>query len=152
MFKELTLQNIWKSDMPVENGRRFKFKSAVWGPTLVEGLRRQSSFLLIFQDGLRPQDTYFLNFFFQKCVKDGWLQWRAQSLKIFFWKILALESSKVERDRHFPRWISPIFWLFFQNFFSSTESFNPPIVARKLFRSRRFRFCSKGLKYDQTLV
>jgi hypothetical protein len=39
MFKELTLQNIWKSDMPVENGRRFKFKSAVWGPTLVEGLR-----------------------------------------------------------------------------------------------------------------
>jgi hypothetical protein len=39
MFKEFTLQNIWKSDMPVENGRRFKFKSAVWGPTLVEGLR-----------------------------------------------------------------------------------------------------------------
>ena len=38
MFKEFTLQNIWKSDMPVENGRRFKFKSAVWGPTLVEGL------------------------------------------------------------------------------------------------------------------
>ena len=32
MFKEFTLQNIWKSDMPVENGRRFKFKSAVWGP------------------------------------------------------------------------------------------------------------------------
>ena len=25
--------------MPVENGRRFKFKSAVWGPTLVGGLR-----------------------------------------------------------------------------------------------------------------
>jgi len=41
MFKELTLQNIWESDMPVENGRRFKFKSAVWGPTLVEGLNIQ---------------------------------------------------------------------------------------------------------------
>jgi hypothetical protein len=27
--------------MPVENGRRFKFKSAVWGPTLVEGLSKQ---------------------------------------------------------------------------------------------------------------
>jgi hypothetical protein len=39
MFKELTLQNIWESVMPVENDRRFKFKSAVWGPTLVEGLR-----------------------------------------------------------------------------------------------------------------
>ena len=40
MFKELTLQNIWESDMPVENGRRFKFKSAVWGPTPVEGLTK----------------------------------------------------------------------------------------------------------------
>jgi hypothetical protein len=38
MFKELTLQNIWESVVPVEKNRRFKFKSAVWGPTLVEGL------------------------------------------------------------------------------------------------------------------
>jgi len=38
MFKELTLQNIWKSEMPVENGRRFKLKSTLWWPTLVEGL------------------------------------------------------------------------------------------------------------------
>ena len=45
MFKEFTLQNIWESDMPVENGRRFKFKSAVWGPTLVEGLRVSKLFL-----------------------------------------------------------------------------------------------------------
>ena len=42
MFKELTLQNIWESDMPVENVRRLKFKSAVWGPTLVEGLLVQA--------------------------------------------------------------------------------------------------------------
>jgi hypothetical protein len=39
MFKELTLQNIWESEMPVENGSTFKFKSTLWWPTLVEGLK-----------------------------------------------------------------------------------------------------------------
>jgi hypothetical protein len=38
MFKELTLQNIWESEMPVENNSTFKFKSTLWWPTLVEGL------------------------------------------------------------------------------------------------------------------
>jgi hypothetical protein len=46
MFKELTLQNIWESEMPVENGSTFKFKSTLWWPTLVEGL---SSGLLKFK-------------------------------------------------------------------------------------------------------
>jgi hypothetical protein len=39
MFKELTLQNIWESVMPVENGSTFKIKSTLWWPTLVEGLK-----------------------------------------------------------------------------------------------------------------
>jgi hypothetical protein len=39
MFKELTLQNIGESEMPVENGSTFKFKSTLWWPTLVEGLK-----------------------------------------------------------------------------------------------------------------
>jgi hypothetical protein len=60
-------------------------------------------------------------------------------LKKIFSKILALDSFKVEQDRHFPRWISSIFWLFFENFFSPTESFNPLVVARKKFRSRRYK-------------
>jgi hypothetical protein len=38
MFKELTLQNIWESDIPVENGSTFKIKSTLWWPVLVEGL------------------------------------------------------------------------------------------------------------------
>jgi hypothetical protein len=38
MFKEVTLQNIWESDMPVENGSTFKIKSTLWWPVLVEGL------------------------------------------------------------------------------------------------------------------
>ena len=38
MFKELTLQNIWESDMPLENGSTFKFKSTLWWPVLVDGL------------------------------------------------------------------------------------------------------------------
>jgi hypothetical protein len=40
MFKELTLQNIWESVMPVENDSTFKFKSTQWWPTLVEGLSK----------------------------------------------------------------------------------------------------------------
>jgi hypothetical protein len=39
MFKELTLQNIWESEMPVENGSTFKFKLTLWWPTLVDELR-----------------------------------------------------------------------------------------------------------------
>ena len=109
------------------------------GNSSLTSLRKQSSFLSIFQDGLRPQGTFFFEYFFKKCVKEGWLQWHAKSLKFFFCKTLALESSKVERDRHFPRWISPIFQLFFQNFFRSTQSFNPSVVTRKLFRSCRYK-------------
>jgi hypothetical protein len=40
MFKELTLQNIWKSVMSVENDSTLKFKSTLWWPTLVEGLTK----------------------------------------------------------------------------------------------------------------
>ena len=39
MFKELTLQNIWESVIPVENGSTFKTKSTLWWPVLVEGLK-----------------------------------------------------------------------------------------------------------------
>jgi hypothetical protein len=42
MFKEVTLQNIWESDMPVENGSTFKIKSTLWWPVLVEGLKMKS--------------------------------------------------------------------------------------------------------------
>ena len=38
MFKEVTLQNIWESDMPVETGSTFKIISTLWWPVLVEGL------------------------------------------------------------------------------------------------------------------
>ena len=38
MFKELTLQKIWESVMPVENDSTLKFKSTLWWPVLVEGL------------------------------------------------------------------------------------------------------------------
>lgn len=40
------LQNIWESDMLVENGRRCKLKSAVWRRVLVEGLSQFFLFLL----------------------------------------------------------------------------------------------------------
>ena len=42
MLKELILQNIWESDIPVENGSTFKIKSTLWWPVLVEGLRKVS--------------------------------------------------------------------------------------------------------------
>ena len=102
-------------------------------------LRRKSSFLAIFQDGLRPQGTNFFENFFSKCVQEGWFQRPAKSFENFFCKILAVESSKVERDRHFPRRISPIFQLFFQNFFTPTQSLNPSLVTGKQFRSRRYK-------------
>ena len=38
MSKGLTLQNIWESKIPVENGSTFKFKSTVWRSTRIEGL------------------------------------------------------------------------------------------------------------------
>ena len=43
MFKELTLQNIWESVMPVENDSTLKVKSTLWWPTLVEGLSTLNS-------------------------------------------------------------------------------------------------------------
>jgi hypothetical protein len=94
-------------------------------------LRRKSSFLAIFQDGLRPQGLNFFEFFFLNVFRRVGSSDRQRVLKFFFYKILAVESSKVERDRHFPRWISSIFKLFFQNFFSPTQSFNPSLVTRK---------------------
>jgi hypothetical protein len=39
MFKELLLQNIWESDIKVENGSTFKIKSTLRWPVLVEGLK-----------------------------------------------------------------------------------------------------------------
>ena len=39
MSKGFTLQNIWESKIPVENGSTFKFKSTVWRSTRIEGLR-----------------------------------------------------------------------------------------------------------------
>ena len=42
MLKELILQNIWESDIPVENGSTFKIKSTLWWPVLVEGLSLRS--------------------------------------------------------------------------------------------------------------
>jgi hypothetical protein len=46
MVKGSTLQNIWESKTRVENGSTFKFKSAVWGPTLVEGLNLFTKYFL----------------------------------------------------------------------------------------------------------
>lgn len=39
MFKELTLQKIWESDIRVENGNTFKIKLTLWWPVLIEGLK-----------------------------------------------------------------------------------------------------------------
>ena len=50
MSKGFTLQNIWESKIPVENGSTFKFKSTVWRSTRIEGLSgeviRKNAFLL----------------------------------------------------------------------------------------------------------
>ena len=58
MFKELTLQNIWESEMPVENGSTSKFKSTLWWPTLVEGLKPISTQVIHSKKMLKTLNFY----------------------------------------------------------------------------------------------
>jgi len=74
MFKELTLQNIWKSEMPVENGRRFKLKSTLWcwGRQLTSRSSGQ----------VRSGQLLFSN----RLVRSGQVRSVGQFLQTFFYK------------------------------------------------------------------
>lgn len=76
--------------MPVENGRRFKLKSAVWWPVLVEGLKTlgflQNLFFKIRINDSQKEAFWQFNFMFQ---------WLIHKPVIFVFRHIAIKNKSI---------------------------------------------------------